>query len=292
MALRYCTRVIVLVALFLHVAALHAGEVASCTFDTFSAPVGYSFTQIEGISDDGTVVGQLVENQTQQWLAFSRSAGGVITMHSAPGSSSTWLYGRNGVGDNTGFYQDRIHPERVHGFILQGAKFTLIDHPRAVNTWLFGMNQLGVAVGSYSASASVIKGFMLLNGEYTTIGVPDAQVTYALGINDNSDVIGTYASGPVSNGFLWSGGNFTTINYPNSKYGTVLAAINNAGVIVGNHLSKNKDSGFIYENGIFKDIVYPDAQYATVGGINNNGVISGQIYLLGSTTLGYTAICK
>ena len=154
------------------------------------------------------------------------------------------------------------------------------------------MNQLGVAVGSYSASASVVKGFMLLNGEYTTIGVPEAQVTYALGINDNSDVVGTYASGPVSNGFLWKSGDFTTINYPNSKYGTVLAAINNSGVIVGNHLSKNKDSGFIYESGAFKDIVYPDAQYTTVGGINNNGVISGQIYLLGSTTLGYTAVCR
>lgn len=290
MRLRYSLPVVA--ALFLHAAALHAAEVASCTFDTFSAPAGYSLTQVQGISDDGTVVGQLVENQTQLWLAFSRSAGGVFTMHAAPGSSSTWLYGRSGVGDNAGFYQDKVHPERVHGFILQGAKFTLIDHPKSANTWLFAMNQLGAAVGSYSASPSVVKGFMLLNGQYTTIGVPEAQVTYALGINDNSDVVGTYASGPVSNGFSWNNGTFTTINYPDSKYGTVLAAINNSGVIVGNHLSKNKDSGFIYENSVFKDIVYPDAKYATVGGINNNGVISGQIYLPGSTTLGYTAICR
>src|SRR6266852_7665097 len=147
----------VMVMLFLSTGAIQAVQTANCTFDTFSAPTGYSFSQVEGISDDGTVVGQLVDNKTQQWMAFTRSPGGAFTEYAAPNSSSTWLYGRSGVGDNVGFYQDKINPEHVHGFILQGTKFTAVNHPNAANTWLFEMNQLGISVGSYSPSTSVVK---------------------------------------------------------------------------------------------------------------------------------------
>ncbi len=43
---------------------------ASCTFDTFDVPSGYTLNTVEGIGDDGTVVGQLIVNKTQafRWL--------------------------------------------------------------------------------------------------------------------------------------------------------------------------------------------------------------------------------
>jgi probable HAF family extracellular repeat protein len=279
------------VTLLLHSSVMYAAQTASCTFDTFSAPSGYSFSQIQGVSDDGTVVGQLMDNNTLQLVAFKRSAGGAFTEYAAPKSAATWLYGRNGSGTNTGFYQDSAYPGHIHGFLLEGSTFTVVNHPNAVNTWLFDVNLLGGAVGSFSAGAYVTKGFRLVNGNYTTIRYPNAQVTYALGINDNGDVVGTYASSLVSNGFLWKNGSFTTINYPYAKYGTVLTAVNNSGVIVGNHLSGDKSFGFIYENGVFKNIVYSGANYTMAGGINNNGLISGEIFLTGNT-LGYTAVCK
>jgi len=62
--------------------------------------------------------------------------------------------------------------------------------------------------------------------------------------------------------------------------------------MVGNHLSANRDFGFIYENGDFTSIVYPGARNTKAGGINNNGLISGQVYFTGNNTLGYTAVCK
>src|SRR5713101_3884521 len=238
------------VALFLHSAVMRAADQASCTFDTFSAPPGYSLSQVNGVSDDGTVVGQLIDNSTQQFVAFQRSAGGVINKYPAPQSSATWLYGRNGTGASAGFYQDTIHPENVHGFLLQGAKFAAVNRPNTANTWLFNVNLLGASVGSFTAGPSQVKGFMLVNGTYTTI------------------------------------------DYPHSRYGTVLTAVNNSGVIVGNHLSANRDFGFIYENGDFKSIVYPSARNTKAGGINNNGLISGQVYFTGNNTLGYTALCK
>lgn len=289
--------VMVTVTRLLCAGAMHASEQASCTFDTFSAPSGYTFSQVNGVSDDGTVVGQLVDNGSKRFVAFQRSSGGIITTHAAPQSSATWLYGRNAIGDNAGFYQGTMHPENVHGFLLQGDRFTTVEHPRADNTWLFHVNALGASVGSFTVGTftvgrSMVKGFLLLNGNYTTIAFANARVTYALALNDKSDVVGTYASGPVSNGFLWQRGTFTTINYPRAKYGTVLTGVNNSGVIVGNQLSTNKDFGFIYENGEFKDVVYSGAKYTMAGGINNNGLISGQIYRSGKDTVGYTAVCK
>jgi len=282
----------IVITLLLQSAVMHAATTASCTFDTFAAPSGYSFSLVGGVSDDGTVVGQLLNNSTQQSEAFTRSASGVITKYTAPQSANTWMYGRNGSGLNAGYYQASAYPGHLHGFLLQGSTFTAVSHPNAVNTWLFDVNLLGASVGSFSASASVVKGFRLVNGTYTTIAYPNALTTYAMAINDNGEVVGSYASGIVSYGFAWNNGTFTAINYPKSKYGTALLGVNNSGVIVGNHLSADQAHGFIYENGIFKNIVYSGGNFTMVGGINNNGLISGQIYFKGGTSLGYTADCK
>jgi len=291
MSLRRVAAAIV-ITLLLQSAVMHAATTASCTFDTFSAPSGYALSQVSGVSDDGTVVGQLLNKSTLQSVAFKRSASGVITKYAAPQSSNTWLNGRNGVGVNAGYYQASAYPGHLHGFLLQGSTFTAVNHPNAANTWLFGVNLLGASVGSYSASASVVKGFRLVNGTYTTIAYPNALTTYAAAINDSGEIVGSYASSIVSNGFAWNNGTFTTINYPYSKYGTALLGVNNSGVIVGNHLSADQAHGFIYENGMFKNIVYSGANFTMAGGINNNGLISGQIYFTGGSSLGYTAVCK
>ncbi len=280
------------VALLVQSVVSHAAQTASCTFDTFSAPSGYTLSMVEGVSDDGTVVGQLINNKTQAYVSFTRSASGAFTEYAAPKSVTTWLYGRNASGVNAGFYQDNANIEHVHGFLLKGSNMTAVNYPNAANTWLFDVNQLGAASGSYSASASLVKGFTLVNNKYTTIAHSGASATYALAINDNGEVAGSYSVNSVSNGFTWQNGTFTTINYPNSKYGTVLTAVNNTGVVVGNHLSADKDFGFIYENGTFKNIVYTGAKYTMAGGINNNGLVSGQIYFSETNTLGFTAVCK
>lgn len=282
----------IIMTLLLHSGVMHAAQTASCTFNTFSAPSGYSLSQVNGVSDDGTVVGQLINKSTQQSVAFHRSASGVITKYAAPQSSTTWLYGRNGTGVNAGYYQASAYPGHLHGFLLQGSTFTAVSHPNAVNTWLFDVNLLGASVGSFSTSASVVKGFRLVNGVYTTIAYPNALSTYAMAINDSGEIVGSYASGIVSNGFSWKNGTFNTINYPYAKYGTALLGVNNSGVIVGNHLSADRAFGFIYQNGIFKNIVYSGANFAMAGGINNNGLIAGRIYFAGGVSLGYTAVCK
>ena len=243
---RVCVRISAIVAAVLvNLSTMHAVPQASCVFDTFTAPPGFTFSQVNGVSDDGVVVGQLVNENTQEFVGFTRSANGVFTEYAAPKALTTWMYGRNGIGADSGFYQDAAYPQHVHGFMLENGKLTIVNYPKAVNTWLFETNQLGDSVGSYSVSPSLIKSFKLVNGKYTTLAYPDAQSTYAMAINDNGEVVGTYASSPVSNGFLWQSGIFTTLNFPNAKWGTVLTGINNSGVIVGNHLTADNDYGFI-----------------------------------------------
>jgi len=286
--------VIIAIAFFLPAAAMHAAQTASCTFNTFSAPAGYSLSAVNGVTDDGTVVGQLTDNSTLALVAFTYSASTGFTEYSAPKSLGTWMYGANTSGVNAGYYQDSTFPEAMHGYLLQGGEYGVVNYPSAANTWLFDVNQLGDVVGSFSDGESVTKGFSLVNGRYTTIAYPKAQTTYAQAINNNGAVVGAYSSSSFSNGFLWQNGTFTTINYPNSPYGTALAGVNNSGVIVGNHFSAEDAFGFLYENGAFENIVYTGAgaKYTAAGGINNNGLISGQIYFKGGKILGFTAVCK
>jgi uncharacterized membrane protein len=282
----------IFIAVLLQSAAVLAATNASCTFDTFSAPSGYTFSQVEGVSDDGSVVGQLVDNKTQKLVAFTRSPNGVFTEYAAPAAAVTWMYGRNRSGASAGYYQDAKNPGHLHGFMLKGSKLSIVNYPKAANTFLFDVNQPGTAVGSFSAGVAT-KGFLLANGIYNTISYPNAQATYPMAISDNGAVVGSYST-TIYNGFLWQNGTFTTINYRGAKYGTALTGVNNSGVIVGNQLHGDRDFGFIYKNGVFKSIVYPGASFTLAGGINNNGLISGQIYVnvSGTDTLGYTAVCK
>jgi hypothetical protein len=68
--------------------------------------------------------------------------------------------------------------------------------------------------------------------------------------------------------------------------------VNIAGIIVGNRLSADWAFGFIYKNNSFASVVYAGAKATTAGGINNNGLIAGQIYFSQTNTQGYTAVCK
>jgi uncharacterized membrane protein len=284
--------VLVMITAFLSFSAvLPAKNIASCTFDTFTAPSGYTLNTVQGVGDDGTVVGQLIDDNTQLAAGFLRAPSGKITVFKAPKSLDTWMYGQNATGTSAGYYLTSGKGSALHGFMLTGSNFTQVDYPKASNTQLFGVNQLRAVVGSFSAGTA-IKGFLLANGKYTTIAHPNQQINYATAVNDHNAVVGYYSIGWVNYGFLWQNGKFTDINYPKAKFGTSLYGINNSGVIVGNHISADNTYGFIYQNSTFKNIVYSGSKYATAGGINNNGVVSGLIFYTGGKTLGYTAVCK
>ena len=68
---------------------------------------------------------------------------------------------------------------------------------------------------------------------FTTIDYPGATFTVANGINSTGQIVGSI-NGTRGGGFLYSGGSFSTINYPGLRaYGTVANGINDCGQIVG-----------------------------------------------------------
>ncbi|HYK49421.1 MAG TPA: hypothetical protein VEU94_06825, partial [Terriglobales bacterium] len=165
-----------------------AANQAVCTFNTFSAPTGYSLAQVNGISDDGTVVGQLEDIKTGSFVAFSRSAAGKFTVYSAPNSLFTWFNRRNPVGVNVGSYLDTARTPHVHGLSQSGAKYVVVDYPNATNTWVYGINRAGAIVGNF-ARGTATKGVELNSGKYPVIGYPGALVTTPQAISDTGFVV-------------------------------------------------------------------------------------------------------
>jgi hypothetical protein len=280
------------VLLFALAAVSSAANQASCTFNTFPAPQGYVYAQVNDVTDDGTVVGQLEDGKSGAFVAFSHSADGKFTIWDAPNSIFTWFSSRSISGVNVGSYLDNARIQHIHGFAQSGKNYVNVDYPKATHTWVYGINTAGAVVGAFSTN-NVVKGFKLINGKYTLIKYPGALGTTPQAINDNNLVVGSYNDGAVYHGFSWKGANsYTSIDYPKSRFGTVMTDVNNFGQIVGNRLSADKTFGFIYQNGAFWSIVYPGAKYAMAGGINNSGVISGEIVFSATNTLAYTAVCK
>lgn len=268
-----------------------AANQASCTFTTFSAPSGYALAQVNDVNDLGTVVGQLEDQNSGAFVAFSRTSDGKFTIFDAPNSIFTWFSSRNLAGVNVGSYLDNARIQHIHGFAQSGNGFVEINYPKATHTWVYGINTAGAVAGSFS-KADVVKGFKLFNGKYVTIKYPGALATTPQAINDSNIIVGSYTDGSVYHGFAWANGSYSTIDFPKARFGTVLTDINNAGVIVGNHLSADRAFGFIYKDGTYANIVYSGAKNATAGGINSDGLISGQIYIAQNNVVGYTAVCK
>src|SRR5262249_11245954 len=198
-----------------------AANQASCTFTTFTAPSGYSFAQVNGVSDDGTVVGQLEDLNSGSFVAFSRTSVGKWAIYSEQKSLFTWFEHRNLVGVNVGSYLDGGNLPHVHGIAQSVAGVVEVNYPKATNTWLYGINGTGTVVGQFQ-KGTANKGFMLSNGKYTTIAYPGALTTTPQAINDAQVVVGSYSDGAVYHGIIWNG-SFQVVDYPKSRFGDVLS---------------------------------------------------------------------
>jgi uncharacterized membrane protein len=92
---------------------------------------------------------------------------------------------------------------------------------------------------SFSAALGIVLASAARRAEateyiFTLIDYPGATHTYAYGINDSGQIVGAYYVGGLSHGFTWSGGVYTSFDYPGAASGGSGAyGINNSGQIVG-----------------------------------------------------------
>jgi probable HAF family extracellular repeat protein len=145
---------------------------------------------------------------------------------------------------------------------------------------------------------------MTQNWQYTTLNDPLAGSrplgTAALGINDAGQIVGEYytslGGNPLPNGFLYSGGVYTTINDPFDVYGTIPFGINNEGQIVGYYYDgKGVNHGFLYSEGVYTTLNDPLSVGTTPGvsgtvayGINDKGQVVGAYADASGSVHGFT----
>ena len=216
------------------------------TFTTFNDPLGTGSTGIMlfGLPETGTI-----------GLGISATTGTIV---------GTYI-------DSNGI------PE---GFSFDGTTYTTVTNPLAANgTAIWGVNDSGQMVGTLSDSSHNSSSFLDSGGQFTAIAYPSAVITYAMGLNDSGQVVGFYepTNTFVLAGFLYSNGNYTTINDPLGTTATIADAINNHGQIVGIYTdSNNTPHGFLLSGGVYTTIDDPLGVNGTiVKGINDSGEIVG-----------------
>jgi len=112
----------------------------------------------------------------------------------------------------------------------------------------------------------------------------------ANGINDSGQIVGYDYVGNQAQGFLYSGGNFTTIAVPGAA-DTLALGINDSDQIVGIYSTVNGGDyqGFIYSNGTYTEFGVPGAYQTMVAGINNHGDLVGTYNSSSAGTSGFLA---
>jgi uncharacterized membrane protein len=125
----------------------------------------------------------------------------------------------------------------------------------------------------------------------TTVDFPGSDFTAATGINSSGQIVGFYGMGfSPTQGFLLSGGVFTTISFPKSNVSTWCQGINNNGDMVGFYIDPTGDGqphGFVMQGGVFTQLDYPGAMSTQAYGINNAGQIVGEYQPVGPGTNGF-----
>jgi hypothetical protein len=281
---------------------------ASCQFTTFnrrfSVNGGNRILIPRGVNDYSTVVGEAEDDTDFSVRAFTRFSGGSISYY-RHNSSDTFFTDRTNSGTTVGVAgggQFALGSMSGTPFTLKGSTFTPLTMTIAGKTYnkftVWGTNNWGTTVGSYADSSDHPHGFKRFsNGNTVALDYPGSVETVASAINDNGTIVGYYTKYLPPNvwwhGFIYTNGQWATLNFPDSTQETVLTGISNANSIVGS-TAKGRSSitltgAFLYNGGAFKRIVLPNSNVGTdVAGVSpNKGLIAGT-----SGYTGFIAACK
>jgi hypothetical protein len=172
--------------------------------------------------------------------------------------------------------------------------FTFSDvhaNKTATETDTFAVNNAGAIAGDYVDAKNVQHGMILAGKKLTTVNHKGCTTTGGFasgaiafyGINSAGAAAGwcTNITTGLFEGFVYSGGKFTAINFPKSN-GTQAMGINDKGDVVGLYLdSGNVQHGFVKKGTKYSRIDVSGGTSTEAWGINNSGQIV--VFALGST---------
>ena len=182
------------------------------------AAPGATITSVGGANNSGIDTGNY-GNETNQQAAYYDIRSGIFTpLPEIPGmplnfadgindsghvsgvayASGDWSNGGNGLGQN---------------WIWDGGNYSFYTVPGAVNGALAGgINNRDQVTGYYVDGSGLPQGFIKDGDKYTTLDVPGAIYTLASGINNQGAVVGSYLDASGNHGYIWSKGNFVTVD--------------------------------------------------------------------------------
>ena len=248
--------------------------------------VGTESPYVTGINNAGQIVGDYAGSSggLHGFLATPPTATTYTfsTLNAPSGTGGTQAFGINDAGQIVGDYADSSGTE--HGFLYSGGNFTYstLDDPSATNgtaaSWhqrLWARSSGSTLTAAARSTASLYSGGHL-HSRSTIRRAPMAP--RPIGINDAGQIVGFYYDSSVTaHGFLYSGGNYTTLDDPSGTKGTIARGINDAGQIVGYYFdSSGTTHGFLYSGGTYTTLDDPLGTEGTLAyGINDAGQIVG-----------------
>jgi hypothetical protein len=224
--------------------------------------------------------------------AFIRYSDGTTKIWLPPGAGSSWFYRRNASGVTVGGY--RVS-NTGHAIVYYGGNsYTEIRYPGASETAVYGINAFGSLVGIYiDSSTTAVHGFRTKSNKFIPFDYPGAIDTYAQAISDTGVIVGYFFMDrtTAARAFIYKNGIFTAYDYPATGAATTFNDINANGEIAGRNLTSG-ESGFIFKDGVFRTVVAPSGPNLRAVGINDYGVITGELFNSARYGQGYTATCK
>jgi uncharacterized membrane protein len=220
-------------------------------FTTIDVP-GATLTLPIAINDAEEIVGHCHYQDGRGSLCFRRVRGNFVNF-SIPNSSQTYVRDLDAAGHILGQYFDNAG--KSHGYVLMGdghfdeIAFDEIAFPNATITVPTGMYDLQTIVGSYTKQEITPpqpfwEGFLLKGGNYTPFNVPGALGTRPQAVNVNGDILGLYTDSANSDHiFVYSGGNFATIDFPGVELSVY--SMNESGQFVGGTVDHGGNLGFL-----------------------------------------------
>jgi uncharacterized membrane protein len=183
----------------------------------------------------------------------------------------------------TGYYEDSN--SFWHGFVWHDGSLRTVNHPNAKNTYLYGVNNKDQAIGYFddgTAYHTVI--YSVRTGAWTALpDIPGYSHNEGYGINDEGVAVGNaFSASNTSVAWIWSPSkhSYSFFVVPQAaQYTTSPSCLNDRDQVVGYFADANGTyHGFLKEYGAYAIIDVPGATNSYPDGINNRGVIQGQIF--------------
>jgi probable HAF family extracellular repeat protein len=178
------------------------------TFTTTNFP-DKPFNQLLGLNNVNQLVGYFSTTSSGSGPDFPTvfdiisSSMHISTQWVIQGATTAQATGINDAGMTCGFYVDA--QQVTHGFIQQGANFTILNYPGGTSTSAFGINNSGLVVGTWTDASGASHGFVYTqsNGNWQSIDDPNGiGTTIVNGVNDNGVLVGFWGTSPLNTGFV------------------------------------------------------------------------------------------